>query len=442
LSNKFEYSLIIALAVSSHILITISLLGNPLRVCASDLLLPLLLGSMFVLSMRGEKFITHESKNTWIIILLITIWITYSLLNGYYNTGNLEKWSLFNKYAGWFVLITYFIVGIWIGKHDDKKQELFISTFMMVAWMVACYGLLGLYAEQYGISFEYIFLPKGNRIEGFFANANAFGIACAAIIILQLSCAVNHKYFNKAVHVFTLSLLILALIFSFSRSAWLGFILGLIFMIIMQKGVLKYFILASLVAFLVHISIIKTSSIIVSISNNVYSENHADQQIKGQQLHKRELKRKLKKKLSISKRLSLSRPVGVQGVGMMSRMDFIKYGFKYWKESPMTGIGIGSYKVFSMRDDVNKYGYQIHASILWVIIEMGLIGLCLFAVLFVNLFRHLLVNTNNRYITIGIAGILIVMLGSSIGTEVLYQRYLWILLGIGLSITTNRSVYD
>ena len=95
-----------------------------------------------------------------------------------------------------------------------------------------------------------------------------------------------------------------------------------------------------------------------------------------------------------------------------------------------------------MRDNVNKYGYQLHASFLWVIVEMGVIGICLFSVLFINLFRRLLKNadTHNRYITTGIAGVLLVMLGSSVGTEVLYQRYLWILLGIGFSITIQTSL--
>jgi len=266
----------------------------------------------------------------------------------------------------------------------------------------------------------------------FFANPNAFGIACATIIILQLSCAANDKYFNKAVHVFTLSLLILALIFSFSRSAWLGFVLGLIFMILMQKGVLKYLLLASSVAFIIHISIIKTSSIIISMGNNKYSEYQ-------------EYYDTNKHQLDISGRLNITHPVGTHREGIISRIDLVKYEFEYWKESPITGIGIGSYKVFSMRDNINKYGYQIHASIPWVIVEMGFIGMCLFFVLFTNLFRRLLKSTNknnDRYMTIGIAGTLIVMLGSSIGTEVLYQRYLWILLGIGLSITKKKTKYN
>ena len=303
---------------------------------------------------------------------------------------------------------------------------------MVVAWIVACYGLFGFYANRYGINFEHIHFPIINRIEGFFANPNAFGIACATIIILQLSCAANDKYFNKAVHVFTLSLLILVLIFSFSRSAWLGFVLGLIFMILMQKGVLKYLLLASSVAFIIHISIIKTSSIIISMDNNKYSEYQEYYDTK-------------KHKFNLSRRLSITHPAGIHGIGIISRIDLVKNGFEYWKESPITGIGIGSYKVFSMRDNINEHGYQIHASIPWIIVEMGFIGMCLFFVLFTNLFRRLLKSTNknnDRYMTIGIAGTLIVMLGSSIGTEVLYQRYLWILLGIGLSITKKKTKYN
>ena len=207
LSDRIEYFWIIALAICSHVLITISISDNPLRISASDLLLPFFFGAVFLLYLKGEKLIDLTSENVWKLLLLITVWITYSLINGYFNTGNLEKWSLINKYLGWFVLIAYFIVGAWIGRQDDKKQELFIATFIIVAWVIASYGLFGHYANLYGINFEYIHFSKLRRIEGFFANANAYGIACASVIILQLSCAMSEKYFTKSVHIFTLSLL-------------------------------------------------------------------------------------------------------------------------------------------------------------------------------------------------------------------------------------------
>lgn len=416
------------MAICSHVLITITILDNPLRISASDLLLPLLLGVVFILSIKGVKFIDLKKENIWKLLLFITIWMTYSLFNGYFNTGNLEKWSLINKYIGWFVLIAYFIVGVWIGRQGEKKQELFIATFIIVAWVIASYGLFGHYTNLYGINFEHINLPKVIRIEGLFANANAYGIACASIIILQLSCAANEKYFTKSVHIFTLSLLTLALLFSYSRSAWLGFLLALVFMISMQKGVLKYLLLAFFVAFLLHISIIKTSNII-SVRGAEYSEikKHYNRQ---------------KRQMNLSKRLDISRSVEKQSIGITSRIDLFKYGLTYWKHKPITGIGIGSYKVFSMRENVNKYGYQLHSSFLWILVEMGIIGICLFSALFINLFRRLLMNedTHKKYMTTGIAGVLLVMLGSSVGAEVLYQRYLWILLGIGFSITIQTSL--
>ena len=46
--------------------------------------------------------------------------------------------------------------------------------------------------------------------------------------------------------------------------------------------------------------------------------------------------------------------------------------------------------------------------------------------------------TNDAAALLGIAAAMLVMAGSSIGTEVLYQRYLWVLLGIGLAANPHQ----
>ena len=86
------------------------------------------------------------------------------------------------------------------------------------------------------------------------------------------------------------------------------------------------------------------------------------------------------------------------------------------------------------RDDISG---TIHNSILWLLAETGLIGAALFSIFF-------LIVTRNLYLAgrapeadpllFGVLGILLVFAGASIGTEVLYQRYLWFLTALALAV--------
>ena len=100
------------------------------------------------------------------------------------------------------------------------------------------------------------------------------------------------------------------------------------------------------------------------------------------------------------------------------------------------GIGLGGFLWSHRSSNDPLRGIQIHATPLWLLVETGIVGLALFAAFYFAVMRALLWR-NGKWekdpVLIGIAAALVVMGVASIGTEILYQRYLWFLAGLGLA---------
>ena len=110
-----------------------------------------------------------------------------------------------------------------------------------------------------------------------------------------------------------------------------------------------------------------------------------------------------------------------------------KTAIAYWMEHPVVGIGLGSYRWRSQEEKISLHSYHIHNTGIWLLTEMGLVGLLLFSGFFLVLFITLVSKRKNAdALSIGVTGVLLVMIGASAGTEILYQRYLWFLLGMAL----------
>ncbi|MCZ6804997.1 MAG: hypothetical protein O7D86_14010 [Proteobacteria bacterium] len=105
-------------------------------------------------------------------------------------------------------------------------------------------------------------------------------------------------------------------------------------------------------------------------------------------------------------------------------------------DKPIFGIGIGSFYWDQFeRNEINPA--VIHNSAQWILTEMGSIGMLIFLLLFYSLIRVFWMNkdtVNDSHMFIGMIGVILVFVGVSVGTEALYQRYLWVLLGITVSL--------
>ncbi len=107
-----------------------------------------------------------------------------------------------------------------------------------------------------------------------------------------------------------------------------------------------------------------------------------------------------------------------------------------WREAPILGIGIGTY--YQAYRDVPKVADTIHNTFLWLLTETGIVGAGLFSGFFLAVLLALLrcaraPPAGDPFLW-GTVGVLLVFAGASVGTEILYQRYFWFLLGLALAV--------
>ncbi len=100
------------------------------------------------------------------------------------------------------------------------------------------------------------------------------------------------------------------------------------------------------------------------------------------------------------------------------------------------GIGIGTY--YQAHRDVPNVADTIHNTFLWLLTETGIVGAGLFPGFFLAIFLALLRGARGPPagdpFLWGTLGVLLVFAGASVGTEILYQRYFWFLLGLALAV--------
>lgn len=397
--------------LSFHFLTTIEIFGATLRLGVSDLILPI-----FILWLIYYHFTEYRGpeirlpRKVIIACIAITIWITFSLIWGGYNHGKIIPWALINKWIGWIILLCYGVAGYWVYIYEESdKASLAIKSFLMGGIIGAAYSFQ-----------RFIFRPQINignpedqyhRMAGFFDNPNAFGIAMAVSTVLFIACGIGNSLFSKRFQLLILVLFLSSVVLSASRSAYLGLSLGIIFLLFTKTLKIKIFVLSALISGLVTLSAMHGPDYIRSLNKapgnqqaswsylQDYAENHDD-------------------------------------VGLDQRIAISKKAIESWSNYPFIGIGLGSFKESQAKN--SEYGHQlIHTSALWILTEQGLIGLFLFIFLiYINLkilWKAQKLNPEKTVLT-GLIAMCCVFIAASIGTEVLYQRYFWYILGLGLAI--------
>ena len=111
-----------------------------------------------------------------------------------------------------------------------------------------------------------------------------------------------------------------------------------------------------------------------------------------------------------------------------------------WREAPIIGVGLGTFIYLERKN--SQRAVTIHTTFLWLLTEAGLIGVGLYAGFAMMCFLTLLRADRGKQadpLATGMLGIGLVFLGASVGTEVMYQRYFWFLLGLALFLPSMSN---
>ncbi len=423
---------LILFAVSLQVLVTINIGGTSLRVGSSDLLLPVL-GFMLLVKWKheGTPRIAWRVRHFSIWLLVLTFWMGFALLNGRLNIGQWQTWAVVNKGIGWLVLLGYLLAGGWTAALLDTKQRdwflwtafLFGGAIFVVLFINHALGL----PVYFPVLAAYEYYP---RFTGFFANPNAYGIFMAAMAVLLIPYLAAKASPAPIPAHFAVAILISAAVLSLSRSAWLGLVLAFLafgaFRVIGLRELLRPILIAA-----------------VLVSATVYGPQVVG---KGVDLFESVTRLSFIDERTRPNRRTIQQNFGQAAIGDINpgvneRVTSTLAAFEAWRGAPIIGIGIGTY--FHRFEDVPGYADTIHNSLLWLLTETGLIGAGLFLGFFLAVLLALwrdarAVGSGDPFL-LGCCGMLVVFAGASIGTEILYQRYFWFLLGLGLALPRSRA---
>jgi O-antigen ligase len=138
---------------------------------------------------------------------------------------------------------------------------------------------------------------------------------------------------------------------------------------------------------------------------------------------------------SIMKSPYLINKENVQKNSVQARIASAFKALEMWRGAPIIGEGLGSYRhAIEGQSDIAD---TIHNSFLWLLAETGLVGallfLAFFGIVLYSLYRASRVPNADPLIA-GVFGVLLVFAGASIGTEIMYQRYFWFLMGLAICL--------
>ena len=380
--------------------------GSQITANAGDLFALIGLGSlMLLLASSRERIAALPRSMTW-PLLGLSLLLAYGLVLGYANFGA-NGWALMNRGFGWLIILGYVALGLSVALVDaERGRRLVLRLFVAGGTAIAVMQLVLLIAVVFGFDPPEEAFPVPLR--GFADNANAFAFqmtvtAIAAIVANRLGVLGRGQRWLAAVLILTG----LATYFSGSRTGMGMFVMLLVMSVAFAQPDKRAEALATAVRSAIGI-VLGAVAIIIMPLLNIGSGSGA-----------------------IRIRKSLLDPDS-DPVRWQTYVD----GWHLWIESPIFGQGLGAYVESQV---VGADPLLVHHSVpLWLMSEMGLIGLAVGIAAFGYLALSAIRLMRDPVYRVWGAGLLMVLLcwgAASLLHDFAFQRTFWffIALAFGLS---------
>ncbi len=411
---------VVCLAIALQITATLNIGATPIRASAADLLLPIGLIAvavqLWLAAPPARRIAGMLSQLTawrlpWQALAALAIATTgvlvLAVFVGKATTGVFSQWAVVNKLAGWGALLGFALLGYFIGRGHHAR--LFLRAFFVCAIAVAGLTYLAHILQTLGVSTAPVFISNDTRVGGLMTNPTAFGYLAALTVVLQLADMQGQHFLPRRWHIIGVALGLTLVLLTGSRSAWLGLGLGVLALLLLRRLASR----PTLIAVVATIPLV----VVAFTSRDIADAIAPDPD-----------RRTMVYVLDID---LLSRG----HVSVASRLDQLSRGLELWRSSPWLGIGLGSY----IRDDAAR-GHNppqhLHNSALWLLTETGILGAVVFGTLFVVLAWGLWPGDGAPPFSAAAFAMLMVFAGVSVGTEALYQRHFWAILGMALAASS------
>lgn len=347
--------------------------GGAFRLAPSDLFLML---GLFAAGLRLK--IDRRQFSSWHWgMLLIFIFASFVSI---WRNGFITKYALLQKDVGFILLLLTYIMLIQAVDSWERLYGMLRIFLLSVLWL----NCVSLFAFFSGVRIP--FMEMDGRLSGMLIDPNAYGgllVTAFAVHIMTSGGPVPLlRGWLGLVATITLSG---GIMMTFSRSSWIGLVLVLLALTIMKPSRLVKIGAGFAVAF----------AVLLLYKGTAYLDVFGSM---------------------------ASRPSQIQ-----SRLDILSKAFDWIAQSPLIGIGLGTYN-YELR-------IIIHNTPMWLMTEFGLIGFMVYVGFmtwfFVIGFRsYRAADVRHRPVILAFLLSHAAMIGLSMGIEALFQRYWWFMMAM------------
>jgi len=376
---------------------------NIADILALVLMINFILGHYF----KGQLKFIWVDPIVWVGLTGILLTIMLSWFVGWIYFGS-NDWASVNRFLGIITVFSFLFSGVAMRNH--VSQEMLLKLAYVVAFSFifsAFYKILtfNISLFSWGLELHGSFLRSiynwNSSVQGFMGDRNAFcflGAICATLIVYNLRLSdVNNKSIKIAVTL--LSIITIILIYTGSRTGLGAAVCIGIYLIIFLN---KHILLTIFVSFLT-VSLFESINIFVTGGYNIKAFDGRD----------------------------LLSTFNVDAV----RGDTWSSGLKLFLENPLFGGGLGS--------NMKQTGLVIHSLWLWILAEMGLVGIFLlipitfaFGKIMWKRFDKMKIPLRQNSQLHGTVLFIIIFGGFSFFQDIAYQRILWLMLGFILATSS------
>ncbi len=388
-----------------------------LRINLTDLIVPFAGAAILAtLLIRKSFWPQWRMKHLYVWIAVLTAVLALALIHTYFNYGEISRWALVNKFGGWFVLIAIMGIGAWVATNATQKNlESFVRVFLGFGLLVFAYQLIITTLQIFPGNqtwigyYKFIDFP----IAGLMANRNAYALLCTAAIALATCFYFSNnktvpEYFTYGFYFF----LPLFLLVNGSRAA----------------GIALLFLLPTLI--LVHFSKVKKWSrllavLLMGIIFVVAAFHERPSELVVLNASQYSFLQGEKSKLSTYDGDDIRKSV------LNSALEMIQ-------ARPLLGSGLGS-MLLHQENKTNAAINVIDCTALWILVEMGAVGLLIFALFYIQISKSLFLSWKedeefSKTLRLSLMFILFAFTLISVFHEILYTRFVWFFLGLGLAL--------
>ncbi len=363
-------------------------------------------------------------------IVAATAMLTIALALGWWRFG-WTGWAFVNRFAGWFILLAYAATGAMIVRHAGLAGfRMLARTFAAAAAAIALLDL----AIFSGVVANLHVPPEliSYRSEGFAQNANAFALQ----LLLALACVV------AAVEPSRLRALLLAgaligLWFTGSRSGLIALgallVAALWWRALLPRELLRAFAVTAAVVTVINwlpeiVATIRyewalATGFLMDVWHGITGAGGGAGGAARLEVH----------------RLDFS-PFEVVASGYsgsnVQRIASLRGGWAMFEAHPILGGGLGAFVEQYAR--AHGQALVIHSTPLWLLAEMGAVGLLVFLAPFIRILKH---EVHERPAGDAVRTfVILALLGFAVMAAVhdlFYQRALWLLLGAALALADS-----